>query len=625
MWKTTNLRIPTSIQRQAWWTVAVVWLVSSLLAGSTVGQAAVRHPPPDIELFEDSAGRLRIEQVATAGGGVAFRPVDKLPVNIGISRSAFWLRIRLPALPSNPDDWLLQIGTPMLDDIHVHIPRAGGDWDIMRGGDLVPYDARPYPHQSFVFPLPRRDTDALVYVRIASDGGITLPVRILQQKELLTRDVGDAAFYAAYFAILLTLLIYNAFLLISVRDASYLFYVLYLACFGLLQFSIDGWAARFLWSNAGGYVNQLYLLTLGGSIAAGAGFVQAFLQTRHRPNWLHRMLTACWLAALLVIAAAPFLPYRPLLVGLLLISAVLLPTILVSIVLAHWRGYRPARFLLLAFGALVPGCTLYLLRTAGLIESSTLTEHAIEVSTAFEALLLSFALADRINVLQAEKHAAESEAARVRERFSQQLIRSQETDRRRIAGELHDSIGQNLLVIANSLRRLVGNPSTPDAAARLTAAIDIAQQTTDEVRDIARQLHPQQLERLGLSEAVRVMLQQVFDGSAISVDSQVDDIDALVPAERAIHLYRVAQEAATNVLRHADARHCRFSLRRNGARLRLLVEDDGQGMMPRSGPAEGFGLTGQRERVNMLGGRMRMRARDGGGTVLDVDLPVGDA
>ena len=362
---------------------------------------------------------------------------------------------------------------------------------------------------------------------------------------------------------------------------------------------------------------------LGGSIAAGGGFVRSFLQTGQRRDWLHWLLTGCSLAALMVIALAPLLPYRPLLVALLLIAAVLLPTIVVTIVLAHWRGFRPARYLLLAFGALLPGCLLYLLRTAGMIESSPLTEHAIEVSTALEALLLSFALADRINVLAAEKRAAEAATARMRERYSQQLIRSQEADRRRIAGELHDSIGQNLLVITNTLRRLAGGAEVRNDTARLASTTELAQQTIDEVREIARQLHPHQLERLGPSETIRAMLRQAFDGSEVAVDSRIDDIDALLSAERAIHLYRIVQEAATNVLRHAEAGNCRFQLRRDGPRLRLLVEDDGRGMMPDNGTAEGFGLAGQYERVNMLGGRMQLRAREGGGTVLEVDLPIG--
>ncbi len=601
--------------------VVAAWSALCILAAPASAQTA-SHPPPDIGLLEDPTTRLRIDEVAAADSANAFRSVDALPINIGISASAFWLRVRLAAMPSAPDDWLLQIGTPALDAIRVHVARGDGAWETMHGGDLTPFDARPYPHRSFVFPLPRRDRETVIYVRVASEGGITLPIRVLRRSELLAGDVTSVAFYAAYFAILLTLLVYNAFLLMSVRDASYLFYVLYLGCFGLLQFSLAGLAAQFLWSDAGGYANQLYLLMLGGSIAAGGGFVRSFLQTGQRRDWLHWLLTACCLAALLVIVLAPLLPYRPLLVALLLIAAVLLPTIVVAIVRAHWRGYRPARYLLLAFGALLPGCLLYLLRTAGIIESSPLTEHAIEVSTALEALLLSFALADRINILEADKRAAEITTARMRERFSQQLIRSQEADRRRIAGELHDSIGQNLLVIANTLRRLTGGDEARNDPARLASTTELAQQTIDEVREIARELHPHQLERLGPSEAIRAMLHQVFDASAVSVDSRIDDIDTLLPAERAIHLYRIAQEAATNVLRHAEATTCSFRLQKDGPSLRLLVADDGRGMMPGNGAAEGFGLAGQRERVNMLGGRMRLGARDGGGTVLEVDLPI---
>jgi signal transduction histidine kinase len=234
------------------------------------------------------------------------------------------------------------------------------------------------------------------------------------------------------------------------------------------------------------------------------------------------------------------------------------------------------------------------------VPASFLTEHAITAGSAAEALLLSFALADRIN------HA--------RDTLSRRLIEAQDGERRRIAGELHDGLGQGLLVLTNQLKRLAkDDPTTEPAAAQ-------AGDLVAEVRGIAHELHPHRLDRLGLSAAARSSVDETLGGAGIEVEHAIDDVDRRLPPAAALHLYRILQEALANVVKHSGARRARVVLTCDVGTVRLRVEDDGRGMDEL--PAGGLGLAGMRERARLLGGRVAVRARAGQGVTVDVELPV---
>ncbi|MEW6746555.1 MAG: PAS domain S-box protein, partial [Planctomycetota bacterium] len=208
-------------------------------------------------------------------------------------------------------------------------------------------------------------------------------------------------------------------------------------------------------------------------------------------------------------------------------------------------------------------------------------------------------------------------------RLSERIITAQEEERRRLARELHDESGQVLAALRINLE-LLGTLITPRQKAMgelLGRSLEIVDQTQAEFRRLAADLHPAVLESFGLIPALRRYVLGLSRADALDVRIDVEG-DALVPPGRsATALYRIAQEALTNVVRHAQARHARIRLRRQGNRVRLVVADDGSGFDAGAlARRSGIGIIGMRERAGALGGRVRLRSALGHGTVVRASL-----
>jgi signal transduction histidine kinase len=209
-----------------------------------------------------------------------------------------------------------------------------------------------------------------------------------------------------------------------------------------------------------------------------------------------------------------------------------------------------------------------------------------------------------------------------REAFSLRLIESLEAERKRLAGELHDSLGQNLLIVKNWA--LIGlNATAEDNPLRehLTEISETTSLTLDEIRRIGHDLRPYQLERLGLTKTIQQMVHQVKTSSDIEFIAEIDNIDGLLSKESEINLYRVVQECVNNILKHSSATTAWVLIKRTAGGARIICRDDGQGFNPDATLRKGgLGLTGIAERVRMLGGRYTMESAPGKGTTVCVEI-----
>ena len=212
--------------------------------------------------------------------------------------------------------------------------------------------------------------------------------------------------------------------------------------------------------------------------------------------------------------------------------------------------------------------------------------------------------------------------------FSRQLIESQERERQRIAAELHDSLGQNLLVVKN--RALLGALSQQDEEARKQfdeIGATVAQ-TLEEVRTISYNLRPHHLDQLGLTTTIRAMIEKIAESSGIAMSSELDDIDGVFPPADEITIYRIIQESLNNVVKHSRASEAHVAVHCHEHHVEITIRDNGQGFASsasNAGAADrgGFGLKGLAERVQMLGGTHTIESGPGRGTTVTVRIGVG--
>ena len=216
------------------------------------------------------------------------------------------------------------------------------------------------------------------------------------------------------------------------------------------------------------------------------------------------------------------------------------------------------------------------------------------------------------------KHAAQ-------EAFSRGLINAHESERRRIAAELHDSLGQSLAMIKNSA--VFGSQTAKDlseARGQLTEISTQSAHAISEVREITYNLRPYLLDRLGLTKAINSLLNRIADNSALKIISDIESVDGLFENDAEISIYRIIQESLNNVLKHAEASEVKLSISKTERRITIKVSDNGRGFDVKGRSEEktsaGFGLLGMKERVRMLAGTISIASAIDQGTTIKIEL-----
>jgi len=208
------------------------------------------------------------------------------------------------------------------------------------------------------------------------------------------------------------------------------------------------------------------------------------------------------------------------------------------------------------------------------------------------------------------------------------LLMLQDEERQRVAAELHDGLGQNLAIIKNraiiGLRDQTGQDRTREQLEEIAAT---ATASIVEVREIAHNLRPYELDRLGLVAAIESMIERVSDSTAIKLSANLDRIEGLLSPEAETSVYRIVQEGLNNVIKHSKATAARIEIRKKGNQLAIAVQDNGEGIpVPvteeNGNKARGFGLVGIAERVRVLGGSLAVDSEPSHGTAINIRLEL---
>jgi len=201
------------------------------------------------------------------------------------------------------------------------------------------------------------------------------------------------------------------------------------------------------------------------------------------------------------------------------------------------------------------------------------------------------------------------------------VVAAQELERKRLARELHDETGQALTSILLELRSLEEAGSTEEARAAATQLRRLVTETLQDVRRLALELRPKALDDFGLVPAIERLAGAFSEQTGIRVDFETALPDERLPSEVETALYRIVQEALTNVAKHAQARHVSVTLSRKDTSVTAVIEDDGRGFEAAGTDGAGLGLVGMRERLGLLDGRLAIESTVGSGTTIVAEVP----
>jgi two-component system, NarL family, sensor histidine kinase UhpB len=198
---------------------------------------------------------------------------------------------------------------------------------------------------------------------------------------------------------------------------------------------------------------------------------------------------------------------------------------------------------------------------------------------------------------------------------------AQERERLRIARALHDEAGQTLTAVALEIERMA-EQGPENERERMHMLVGQLHTTLEDIRRIARELRPEALDDLGLINALIALSSRAARQGGLQIERRLSENLPSLPKELELVIYRVAQEALTNVLRHAEATRCVIELRSENEEIELRISDDGRGISAQA-ERETIGIEGMRERALLVGGSLRIDSQSGEGTTVRLSVPIG--
>ncbi len=381
----------------------------AMLSGDSSGSSLNKQ----IEMLEDVGARLSIADMADPLVQARFQPANGR-ASVGQSRNPWWIKIDLQRRSDAPRQWLLEVGAVTLLDLQVFLPDAQGNWQMRQAGERVSFAAgRDHPYRRAVFQLPELNEQPLTfYLRTYDPAGNSFPLRLWQRDSLDQLATQENLGLGLIYGVILALLLYNLFILFSLRDSAYFWYVLTTAFALVFIMSMTGHGFQYLWPDAAVpfWLDRITLPSLWGLCASR--FTQTLLQTRRHVRWAHHLLSMACLVYVAAIALEAF-GQRGLAAWIIaLLSLTSIPAALGS-ALVRWRqGFFPALLYLCGYGLVLGSISVLLLRATGLLQPSTLNAYVFPLAVAAESILFSFALAYRIQMLKQERAAALEQADR---------------------------------------------------------------------------------------------------------------------------------------------------------------------------------------------------------------------
>lgn len=392
----------------------------TLALDHTVQQVAVG---PYAYILEDAEGLYTPQQIIDLNDS-NFDALNEESLNKGFTNSTYWLKftIKDQTLDNLTQTWKLETTYPLLDYIDIYIVDEQDQVKHIQMGDTYPFDQRDVDHRNFITTLALNDAETQkIFVRVNTSSSMQIPMFIWHSDYFFEARSGEQYGLGLYYGMMLVMFFYNFFLWFSIRDSNYLWYIGYIGAFALLQATTSGLGYQYIWPNSPWIESIAPPVTIALVGIFGIAFTRRFLHTQQYHVVADHLLRSVLYLSMVVLALS-FIADTSTVMSLAKIVVVLfLLFILYASIAMLIRGHRQARFFLAAWVSLILGGLFTIGMMLGVFPNTLLMTHASKVGSVLEIILLSFALADRIKVIEGEKKIIEQRAQQELERSNKKL------------------------------------------------------------------------------------------------------------------------------------------------------------------------------------------------------------
>lgn len=534
--------------------------------------------------------------------------------------AALWLK-----LENVGSGGLIQL-SPILDDVTLFAKGRDGNWRTARTGDLVANENKTFASPFMALPIPEHLRTDTVFIKIIQPTAVQIRASHWSVPAFIEMQSADRTLKTFLLGGVSAIIVFNIFVSFLIRRVVFLLNALCVLSLLVFALYLSGYGALYFWGRWPEWSNAVQIVSLFFSIVFGGAFMWSFLRRdgdRLNSGWPISIAPGLALLALLL---APFVPYWLVQACLITVGPLLMLICGWIIIRRSVQGDQNARILLAPFAiVMAPGIAILIIDKIWGIQLSFLGNNGFEVTLCFEALLFSLALASRIRFAEVSTRRAHDLVLRMRNERTVKVIAAQDQERKRLANDLHDGIGQDFLVVLGNLKKMARLDWLGDGKVVVEETIAAATAALENLRRLSREMHPSAIEYLGLEKTVQSAIEQFSSANEIEVSMDLKLDHVAIPPDQQLHIFRIVQECLSNIVRHSGATFCRVTCDQGADLLSLTIEDNGIGLPAGAvnGPqTDGLGFASIGERVLAMNGTWESTASELGGVKMAFVLPV---
>lgn len=604
---------------------------------------------PFVSTLEDPEGQYTINDFIEKPGAFSFVQNEQTIPNFGYTSSIYWAFFQIHNEGKDREK-LLEIAYPPLNDIVIYVVDGKQIIEEVHLGAKYPFHERELrdPHflHSFII---ENDQTLQFYIRFQTDGSLQMPMAIYEKGSYIVKKQNEILLSGVIYGILGVMAIYNLFLFFSLRHKSYIFYVFVILSTILSNLSFSGLAHQYLWPDSPWWNMRSIMFFFGTGAVFSMMFTITFLNL---PYYLPKGKPFFRIGFLVNVffLISIFISYPFALQMMIISNSMMIILVLTSAIMSWRRGARQARFFILAWFIFLTGILITVLSDAALIPLTPFTKMSSQIAATIEVILLSLALADRINILQNEKNEAVQIAQQNHELAMKNLQQADEMKDEFLAITSHELRTPlfGMIGIAESLREGVSGPVSPSMKSHLEMIIASGQRLTDLVNDLldlSKLQHGMmdiRLQNVQLKEVVDLIIpvcEPLVQKKPVRLRNEVPQQLPAIQADQN-RLMQIMYNLIGNAITHTKTGEIIISAKQQGKQIVISVKDTGVGMSAqqldkifepfqqvgdahaRQAGGIGIGLNIVKHLIELHGGTIKVESTQGIGTIFSFTLPL---
>jgi adenylate cyclase len=405
--------------------MAIFMLPAHLISAPLILQRNMNgiYLAPLSEFLEDKDAAYTVEEIDRGLYNQNFISVNKDIPGFGFTKSVWWIRFEVINEDQRAMDWKLELAYPMLDEITLY-KKVNGRFEKVVLGDHMPFHDRLISYRNFIFPMQELPGSAQTYyLRVATSSSMNLPILAWSDRPFIEKVDNEKMLLGAYTGIMVGMSLYNLFVFLSVRDRSYLYYDLFVIGSLLAVLMLNGLAFQYLWPDWIWWANNGLPFLIGFLVLWGLMFGRKYLGVADSMPVLLKIFNALIMVAIASSILSLFADYYLSIRIMALLTIVSAIALITAGFIQTLRRFRPAYYYISSWMILLLGAIFFVLKTFGIMPTNFLTNWSLQIGSALEVVLLSFGLADRINILQQEKEKAQLQLLESRQRMMESFSR----------------------------------------------------------------------------------------------------------------------------------------------------------------------------------------------------------